>query len=113
MSVFEAGKKPVHIPTVAREVFDVTGAGDTVIAVAALALISGATILEAAALSNAAAGIVVGKIGTAAVTPGELYVGPGPALTAHAASRCAALPAIMNSEHVRSHRDLGQRPYRP
>ncbi len=72
MSVFEAGKKPVHIPTVAREVFDVTGAGDTVIAVAALAMLSGSSILEAAALSNAAAGIVVGKIGTAAVTPGEL-----------------------------------------
>jgi len=72
MSVFEAGRKPVHIPTVAREVFDVTGAGDTVIAVAALALLSGSSVLEAAALSNAAAGIVVGKIGTAAVTPVEL-----------------------------------------
>ena len=72
LSVFEAGRKPVHIPTVAQEVFDVTGAGDTVIAAAALALMAGATILEAACLSNAAAGIVVGKIGTAAVTPEEL-----------------------------------------
>ena len=72
MSVFEGGKKPVHIPTIAKEVFDVTGAGDTVIAAAALALLSGASILEAAALSNAAAGIVVGKIGTATVTPEEL-----------------------------------------
>jgi D-beta-D-heptose 7-phosphate kinase/D-beta-D-heptose 1-phosphate adenosyltransferase len=72
LSVFEAGRKPVHIPTIAQEVFDVTGAGDTVIAAAALALMAGATILEAACLSNVAAGIVVGKIGTAAVTPEEL-----------------------------------------
>lgn len=72
MAVFEKGRKPAHIPAVAREIFDVTGAGDTVIAVATLALLSGADILEAATLANAAAGIVVGKIGTAAVTPEEL-----------------------------------------
>ncbi|MGB8952224.1 MAG: D-glycero-beta-D-manno-heptose-7-phosphate kinase [Candidatus Aminicenantales bacterium] len=72
MSFFERGKRPIHIPTIAREVFDVTGAGDTVIATAALALLSGATIHEAAVLSNAAAGIVVGKIGTATVRPEEL-----------------------------------------
>jgi rfaE bifunctional protein kinase chain/domain len=72
MTVFEKGRTPVHIPTVAREVFDVTGAGDTVIAAATLALLSGASISEAASLSNAAAGIVVGKIGTASVSPKEL-----------------------------------------
>ena len=72
MSIFEKGRKPIHIPTVAREVFDVTGAGDTVLAVAALALLSGASIGEAAVLANAAAGIVVGKVGTATVTPAEL-----------------------------------------
>jgi D-beta-D-heptose 7-phosphate kinase/D-beta-D-heptose 1-phosphate adenosyltransferase len=72
MTVFQKGKKPIHIPTVAREVFDVTGAGDTVIAAAALALLAGATIGQAAAIANAAAGIVVGKIGTATATPGEL-----------------------------------------
>jgi rfaE bifunctional protein kinase chain/domain len=72
MSIFETGKKPIHIPTVAREVFDVTGAGDTVLAVAALALLAGASIREAAILANAAAGIVVGKVGTATVTPAEL-----------------------------------------
>jgi D-beta-D-heptose 7-phosphate kinase/D-beta-D-heptose 1-phosphate adenosyltransferase len=72
MTVFERGKRPLHIPTVAREVFDVTGAGDTVIAAATLSLLSGATIAEAARIANAAAGIVVGKIGTAAVTPDEL-----------------------------------------
>ena len=62
----------IHIPTVAREVFDVTGAGDTVIAAAALSLLAGASIAEAASLSNAAASIVVGKIGTASVSPKEL-----------------------------------------
>jgi D-beta-D-heptose 7-phosphate kinase/D-beta-D-heptose 1-phosphate adenosyltransferase len=72
MTVFELGKRPLHIPTVAQEVFDVTGAGDTVIATATLALLAGATIGEAARIANAAAGIVVGKIGTATVTPQEL-----------------------------------------
>jgi D-beta-D-heptose 7-phosphate kinase/D-beta-D-heptose 1-phosphate adenosyltransferase len=72
MSVFEKGKKVIHIPTVAKEVYDITGAGDTVIATAALALLSGSSILEAAVLANAAAGIVVGKIGTAFVTSEEL-----------------------------------------
>jgi rfaE bifunctional protein kinase chain/domain len=72
MTVFQKGKKTIHIPTVAREVFDVTGAGDTVIAVSALALLAGASIEQAAAIANAAAGIVVGKIGTATVTPQEL-----------------------------------------
>jgi rfaE bifunctional protein kinase chain/domain len=72
MSVFEKGKKAVHIPTVAKEVFDITGAGDTVIATAALALLSGSSILEAAVLANTAAGIVVGKIGTASITSEEL-----------------------------------------
>jgi rfaE bifunctional protein kinase chain/domain len=72
MTVFEKGKPPIHIPTVAREVFDVTGAGDTVIATAALALLAGASIGEAAALANAAAGIVVAKLGTATASPEEL-----------------------------------------
>ncbi|MBA7696712.1 Bifunctional protein HldE [subsurface metagenome] len=72
MSVFEKGKKVRHIPTVAKEVYDITGAGDTVIATASLALLSGSTIMDAAVLANAAAGIVVGKIGTAAVTAEEL-----------------------------------------
>lgn len=75
MTVFERGKKAYHIPTTAREVYDVTGAGDTVIAVASLALLSGASIQEAAQLSNTAAGIVVGKLGTATLTPEELMEG--------------------------------------
>jgi rfaE bifunctional protein kinase chain/domain len=61
-----------HIPTVAQEVFDVSGAGDTVIATFTLALSSGATKLEAAHLANYAAGIVVGKVGTAVTTRKEL-----------------------------------------
>jgi D-glycero-beta-D-manno-heptose-7-phosphate kinase len=66
------GEKPFHIPTVAQEVFDVSGAGDTVIASFTLAIAAGASPLEAAILSNHAAGIVVGKVGTATVTPEEL-----------------------------------------
>ncbi len=61
-----------HIPTVAREVYDVTGAGDTVIATLALAIASGASLEEAAVLANHAAGVVVAKVGTASVTREEL-----------------------------------------
>jgi D-glycero-beta-D-manno-heptose-7-phosphate kinase len=66
------GQSPIHIPTVAQEVFDVSGAGDTVIATFTLAIAAGASPLQAAIISNHAAGIVVGKIGTATVTPEEL-----------------------------------------
>ncbi|MES2202087.1 MAG: D-glycero-beta-D-manno-heptose-7-phosphate kinase [candidate division FCPU426 bacterium] len=72
MSLFEKDGPSTHIPTQAREVFDVTGAGDTVIATLTLALAAGAGYPEAAYLANAAAGIVVGEIGVAAVTPAEL-----------------------------------------
>jgi D-beta-D-heptose 7-phosphate kinase/D-beta-D-heptose 1-phosphate adenosyltransferase len=61
-----------HLPTFAREVFDVSGAGDTVIGTLALAIAAGATMEEAAILANHAAGLVVGKVGTATVTPTEL-----------------------------------------
>ena len=64
--------RPVYVETAAREVYDVTGAGDTVIAALAGALATGATMVEAAALANHAAGIVVGKVGTATATAGEL-----------------------------------------
>jgi D-beta-D-heptose 7-phosphate kinase/D-beta-D-heptose 1-phosphate adenosyltransferase len=72
MLLCQRGSKPFHIPTVAQEVFDVSGAGDTVIATFTLAIAAGASPLEAAILSNHAAGIVVGKIGTATVVPEEL-----------------------------------------
>ena len=67
MSLFLNDGKPVHIPTVAKEVYDVTGAGDTVIAVLMLALSAGADMREAAVIANHAAGIVVGEVGTATV----------------------------------------------
>ncbi len=72
MSLFESQSSVTHIPTVAQEVFDVTGAGDTVISTLALSLVSGLSMLAAAVLSNIAAGIVVGKLGTASVAPDEL-----------------------------------------
>ena len=72
MRLFEKEGKITHIPTVAQEVFDVSGAGDTVIATFTLALACGAGKLEAAHLSNFAAGIVVSKVGTAVVTKEEL-----------------------------------------
>lgn len=72
MMVFEQNKKPIHIPTQAKEVFDVTGAGDTVVAVLSICLASGLSIRQASCLANYAAGIVVGKLGTATVLPEEL-----------------------------------------
>lgn len=72
MAVFQKGRPMKHIPTVAQEVFDVSGAGDTVIASYTLALAAGADPVQAAYISNYAAGIVVGKIGIAVVTPDEL-----------------------------------------
>ncbi len=72
MLLVEEGQEPVFLSTQAREVYDVTGAGDTVIATLAGALASGQNFPAAAALANLAAGLVVRKIGVATVTPGEL-----------------------------------------
>ena len=72
MLLCQKGQKPFHIPTIAHEVFDVSGAGDTVIATFTLAIAAGASPVEAAVLSNHAAGIVVGKVGTATVSAEEL-----------------------------------------
>jgi len=72
MLLCQRGQRPFHIPTVAQEVFDVSGAGDTVIASFTLAIAAGASPVEAAVISNHAAGVVVGKVGTATVTPEEL-----------------------------------------
>jgi D-beta-D-heptose 7-phosphate kinase/D-beta-D-heptose 1-phosphate adenosyltransferase len=72
MSLFEDSKEGWHIPTVARQVYDVTGAGDTVVGTLALALSIGASMREAATLANYAAGIVVGMVGTATVTTKQL-----------------------------------------
>lgn len=72
MMLFDRNKTPHHIPTRAREVYDVSGAGDTAIALLTLALAAGKTPHEAADIANHASGIVVGKLGTACVTPEEL-----------------------------------------
>lgn len=78
--LFEHEKKPYQIPTETRQVFDVSGAGDTVLAVLGLGFASGASFRQAAALANVAAGIVVGKVGTATVSREELHRALEPAL---------------------------------
>jgi len=72
MSLFQGGAEPTHIPTFARKVFDVTGAGDTVIASFIAAVCAGADLVEAAIVANAGAGITIGEVGTATVTVPQL-----------------------------------------
>jgi D-beta-D-heptose 7-phosphate kinase/D-beta-D-heptose 1-phosphate adenosyltransferase len=72
MTLVAEGQAPIHLPTQAREVFDVTGAGDTVAAIVGAGLAAGLTLIDAVALSNIGAGIVVGKLGTASVTADDL-----------------------------------------
>ncbi|MFC3674164.1 bifunctional D-glycero-beta-D-manno-heptose-7-phosphate kinase/D-glycero-beta-D-manno-heptose 1-phosphate adenylyltransferase HldE [Ferrovibrio xuzhouensis] len=74
MTLLQGDAAPMHLPAEAREVFDVSGAGDTVVATIAAALAAGRSLPQAAHLANVAAGIVVGKIGTAVVLPEELRV---------------------------------------
>lgn len=72
MTLLQPNKKPFHLPTQAQEVYDVTGAGDTVIGVLGTSLAAGLTLEEACFLANAAAGVVVGKLGTSTISPVEL-----------------------------------------
>lgn len=72
MTLLRPNQTPFHLPTQAKEVYDVTGAGDTVISVLAIALADGRPMEEACYLANAAAGVVVGKLGTSTVSPVEL-----------------------------------------
>ncbi len=72
MSLCESSGSSKHIPAVARQVFDVTGAGDTVMSTLALALSAGASFKESAMLANYAAGVVVGLVGTASITHAQL-----------------------------------------
>jgi D-glycero-beta-D-manno-heptose-7-phosphate kinase len=72
MILFDQNKPPFHVPSRAREVYDLSGAGDTAIALFTLALVSGASAVEAAEMSNHASSVVVGKLGTATPTPEEL-----------------------------------------
>jgi D-beta-D-heptose 7-phosphate kinase/D-beta-D-heptose 1-phosphate adenosyltransferase len=73
MSLFERGIEPVTIPTRALDVFDVTGAGDTVIATLSLALAAGCQLPEAAEIANLAAGVVVGIVGTATASKEQIF----------------------------------------
>jgi rfaE bifunctional protein kinase chain/domain len=77
MLLFDGQAEPLHLPARAHEVFDVSGAGDTAIAVFTLGLAAGAPPAAAAELANRASGIVVGKVGTATVTPAELIAAFG------------------------------------
>jgi len=72
MLLFRRGAAPYHIPTCAKDVFDVSGAGDTALGVFTLGLCAGASAVEAAEMANYASGIVVGKLGTATTNPSEL-----------------------------------------
>lgn len=72
MALFDDENTVWHVPTMAQEVFDVTGAGDTVIATAALAVASGCSLVDSCVLANYAAGVVVGHVGAASVTPDQL-----------------------------------------
>jgi rfaE bifunctional protein kinase chain/domain len=72
MTIFEGDSPPVNVPIARSEVFDVQGAGDTSIAALALTRLAGGSLLEAAVVANAAAGVVVGKVGTATATPEEI-----------------------------------------
>jgi D-glycero-beta-D-manno-heptose-7-phosphate kinase len=72
MILFDQANAPFHVPSRAREVYDLSGAGDTAIALFTLALASGASPIEAAEISNHASSVVVGKLGTATLTPNEL-----------------------------------------
>ncbi|HWO17743.1 MAG TPA: PfkB family carbohydrate kinase, partial [Kofleriaceae bacterium] len=72
MSLFRQGRPTIHVPAIAKEVFDVTGAGDTVVATIALALGASVPIEQAIELASVAAAVSVSKRGTSTVTPGEL-----------------------------------------
>ena len=103
MSLFQTLGAAVHIPTVAREVFDVTGAGDTVISVLSLGLACGLALPEAAWIANVAAGIAVGKLGTSTVSPEEIVaeVGHGMKDSDSKIKNLDVLSRLIASEHLR------------
>jgi len=103
MSLFQRLVSAVHIPTVAREVFDVTGAGDTVISVLSLGLACGLALPEAAWIANVAAGIAVGKLGTSTVSPQEIVAEVGHALkdSDSKIKNLDVLARLMAAEHAR------------
>ncbi|MDY0211511.1 MAG: D-glycero-beta-D-manno-heptose-7-phosphate kinase [Desulfuromonadaceae bacterium] len=77
MSIFQPDRNPVHLPTRSREVYDVSGAGDTVLTVVGLGLAAGFSVEQAAFMANIAAGVVVGKVGTSTASPAELVEAAG------------------------------------
>jgi len=101
MILFEAGKRPYWIEAEVRQVFDVSGAGDTVLAVLGLGIASGMSFREAAALANIAAGIVVGKVGTATVSREELQAALGPPVAASAAKEKSMSDLGLLAERLR------------
>lgn len=103
MTLLQKGKPPLHLPTQAQEVSDVTGAGDTVIATLAAGLGAGLDYPEAAALSNLAAGVVVAKLGAATVSPAELR------LAAHSRSGSGAMDEAAVLDAVSHARSQGER----
>jgi D-beta-D-heptose 7-phosphate kinase/D-beta-D-heptose 1-phosphate adenosyltransferase len=105
MTLLQHHAEPLHLPARAREVFDVTGAGDTVVAAMAAGLAAGLPLAECAALANAAAGLVVGRLGTATVGIEDLEreLGAGPAPAHGVVSRSRLL------ELVRQARERGER----
>ncbi len=106
MSLFRRNGAIVHIPTVAREVFDVTGAGDTVLAILGLALAGGFSPEDAAALANIAAGIAVSKLGTSTVSPEEIIqeCGRGHKDSAVKVKNPDVLAVLIAGEKVRGHK---------
>ncbi len=104
MSLLRNGQPALHLPAAAREVFDVTGAGDTVIATLAASLAAGADLAAACAIANLAAGIVVGKLGTATVSSDELSAALGPVHGDSAVLDEAALLARVVAARARGQR---------
>ncbi len=102
MVLFEHGKRPYWIQAEVRQVFDVSGAGDTVLAVLGLGVASGMGFRQAAALANTAAGIVVGKVGTATITMGELQEALEPAVGALAAKQKNLPDLVLLVEQLRA-----------
>lgn len=100
MSVLAHGHAAVHLRTMARQVFDVSGAGDTAVAAMSLGLAAGADIVSAATLANLAAGIVVGKLGTAVVTSSELIEQLTPAGSLSEASKIFTLDSVLQLAHL-------------
>ena len=102
MVLFERGQEPFRISSEARHVFDVSGAGDTVLAVVGLGMALGDSFREAAAMANVAAGIVVGKVGTATVSREELQRALEPAVAGLSAKQKTLSDALPIVEQLRS-----------